>query len=41
MMDYNVYTFIFLIPCAAKMTFDVLLGWFIILGYLVKDIPKK
>ena len=26
MMDYNVYTFIFLIPCAAKMTFDVLLG---------------
>ena len=26
MMDYNVYTFIFLIPCAAKMTFNVLLG---------------
>ena len=26
MIDYNVYTFIFLIPCAAKMTFDVLLG---------------
>lgn len=26
MMDYNVYTFIFLIPCVAKMTFNVLLG---------------
>ena len=26
MIDYNVYTFIFLIPCAAKMTFNVLLG---------------
>lgn len=26
MMNYNVYTFIFLIPCAAKMTFNVLLG---------------
>ena len=26
MMDYNVYTFIFLIPCAAKMTFNILLG---------------
>ncbi len=26
MMDYNVYTFIFLIPCAAEMTFHVRLG---------------
>ncbi len=26
MMDYNVYTFMFLIPCGAAMTFNVVLG---------------